>query len=44
MWPGDLENIFNRLKNLNTNFGFSSGARPFIVGEVIDHGSESISG
>ncbi|CAO1306605.1 unnamed protein product [Diamesa hyperborea] len=44
MWPGDLQNIFGRLKNLNVNFGFSSDARPFIVGEVIDHGSESISG
>lgn len=44
MWPGDLENIFGRLKNLNANFGFASNDRPFIFGEVIDHGGESISG
>jgi alpha-amylase len=42
MWPGDLQVIFGRLKNLNTEFGFSSGARPFIAQEVIDLGSEPI--
>lgn len=44
MEPRDLENIFGRLNNLNTNFGFAAGSRPFIVGEVIDHGGEAISG
>lgn len=39
MWPGDLENIFGRLNNLNTDFGFAAGSRPFIVMEVIDPGS-----
>lgn len=42
MWPGDLQNIFNRLNNLNTNYGFASGARPFITQEVIDLGGEAI--
>ncbi len=42
MWPGDLQNIYGRLKNLNTNFGFNSGARPFITQEVIDLGGEPI--
>ena len=29
MWPGDMENIFGRLKNLNTNYGFAGrGAMP----------------
>lgn len=34
-WPGDLEVIWGRLKNLNINYGFPSNARPFVVGEVI---------
>uniref|UniRef100_A0A336M993 alpha-amylase n=1 Tax=Culicoides sonorensis TaxID=179676 RepID=A0A336M993_CULSO len=42
MWPGDLQNIFGRLKNLNTALGFPSGARPYIVTEVIDLGNEPI--
>jgi alpha-amylase len=42
MWPGDLEVIFGRLKNLNTNYGFPSNARAFITSEVIDLGGEAI--
>ncbi|XP_070505320.1 alpha-amylase A-like [Chironomus tepperi] len=42
MWPGDLQNIFGRLNNLNTAHGFASGARPFITQEVIDLGGEGI--
>lgn len=42
MWPGDLQNIFGRLKNLNTNYGFSANSRPFITQEVIDLGGETI--
>jgi alpha-amylase len=44
MEPSDLQNIFGRLKNLNTNYGFAANSRAFIVGEVIDHGGEAISG
>lgn len=44
MWPEDLQNIFGRLKNLNTNYGFAANSRPFIVGEVIDNGGEAIDG
>ena len=44
MHPIDLENIFARLKPLNTNFGFASNSKAFIVGEVIDNGGEAISG
>ncbi|KAF4520997.1 hypothetical protein B566_EDAN002493 [Ephemera danica] len=43
MWPGDMDNIFKRLNNLNTDHGFASGSRPFIVQEVIDLGGEAIS-
>lgn len=42
MWPGDLEVIFGRLKNLNTNYGFPANARPFLTQEVIDLGGEAI--
>jgi len=41
MWPGDLENVFSRLNDLNSG-SFGSGNRPFIVQEVIDMGGESI--
>lgn len=44
MHPADLANIFDRLTNLNTNYGFAANSRPFIVGEVIDNGGEAISG
>lgn len=43
MWPGDLRIIYERVKNLNTAHGFPSGARPYIVQEVIDLGGEAIS-
>jgi len=43
MWPGDLKIIYDRIKNLNTNHGFPSGARPYIYQEVIDLGDEGIS-
>jgi len=38
MWPQDLEVIYNRVRNLNTAFGFAAGTRPFIFQEVIWHG------
>ncbi|XP_030641594.1 pancreatic alpha-amylase-like [Chanos chanos] len=41
MWPGDLSNVYGRLKNLNTKW-FSSGSKPFIYQEVIDLGGEPI--
>ncbi|CAG0899120.1 unnamed protein product, partial [Cyprideis torosa] len=41
MWPGDLDIIFSRLNDLNTEF-FSPGSRPFILMEVIDLGGEAI--
>lgn len=38
IWPSDLDIIYNRVRNLNTEFGFASGARPYIYQEVIDLG------
>ncbi|EAT40612.1 AAEL007675-PA, partial [Aedes aegypti] len=38
MYPHDMEVIFNRLRNLNTNFGFAPGSRAFMMQEVIDGG------
>ena len=35
MWPKDLEAIYSKLHNLNTEHGFPEGARPFIYQEVI---------
>uniref|UniRef100_W8BSY0 Alpha-amylase n=1 Tax=Ceratitis capitata TaxID=7213 RepID=W8BSY0_CERCA len=43
MWPADLQSIYNRLNNLNTEHGFAGGSRPFIYQEVIDLGGEAIS-
>jgi alpha-amylase len=43
MWPEDLEAIYGKLQNLNTNFGFKNGSRPFIYQEVIDLGGEAVS-
>ncbi|CAH1797073.1 unnamed protein product [Owenia fusiformis] len=43
MWPGDLQNIYSRLKNLNSRY-FLSNSRPFIFQEVIDMGGEPIKG
>ena len=39
MWPADLEIIFDLLRDLNTDFGFASGSRPYIYQEVIDLGA-----
>lgn len=33
MWPGDLSNVYSRLKTLNTKW-FPSGTKPFIYQEV----------
>lgn len=43
MWPEDLEIIYGRLHNLNTDHGFPANARPYIYQEVIDYGGEAIS-
>ncbi|CAO1348163.1 unnamed protein product [Diamesa hyperborea] len=43
MWPSDLKIIYNRLKNLNSSFGFPEQSHPFIYQEVIDNGGEAIS-
>lgn len=43
MWPEDLRVIYNRLKNLNTEHGFPSDARPYIYQEVVDFGGEAVS-
>uniref|UniRef100_A0A8C2KF42 Amylase alpha 2B n=1 Tax=Cyprinus carpio TaxID=7962 RepID=A0A8C2KF42_CYPCA len=41
MCPGDLTNVYGRLKTLNTKW-FPSGTKPFIYQEVIDLGGEPI--
>ncbi|RXN11361.1 pancreatic alpha-amylase-like isoform X2 [Labeo rohita] len=41
MWPGDLTNVYGRLKTLNTKW-FPTGTKPFIYQEVIDLGGEPI--
>lgn len=38
MTPSDLQYIYSQVRDLNTDFGFPSGARPFIFQEVIDLG------
>ncbi|KFD49465.1 hypothetical protein M514_09650 [Trichuris suis] len=43
MYPGDILQILNRLKKLNTEF-FPPNKCPFIVHEVIDQGPEAIKG
>ncbi|XP_017752232.1 PREDICTED: alpha-amylase 1-like [Eufriesea mexicana] len=43
MWPRDLNIIYSRLKNLNTEHGFPPNARPYVFQEVIDYGNEAIS-
>lgn len=42
MWPSDLEIIYGRLNNLNTEYGFPMNSRPFIAQEVIDLGGKGI--
>lgn len=39
MWPADLQTIFSRVKNLNTDHGFTANCRPLIYQEVIDLGN-----
>ncbi|XP_055383835.1 alpha-amylase 1-like [Condylostylus longicornis] len=41
MWPKDLKQIYENIKNLNTEF-FPRNSRPFIYQEVIDLGDENI--
>ncbi|KAK7790983.1 hypothetical protein R5R35_005217 [Gryllus longicercus] len=42
MWPADLEYIYGRVKNLNSQY-FGNNARPFFFQEVIDQtGSEAV--
>lgn len=36
MFASDMEIMFGRLNSLNTNHGFKSGSKAFIVGEVIN--------
>ena len=43
MWPEDLGVIYSRLRDLNTDHGFPSNARPYVYQEVIDMGGEAIS-
>lgn len=43
MWPMDLKNIYESLKDLNVAFSFPTNARPFIYQEVVDLGGEIIS-
>ncbi|XP_032821982.1 alpha-amylase-like [Petromyzon marinus] len=42
MWPGDIQDIVGRLKNLNSQY-FPSNSKAFIFQEVIDLGGEAIS-
>ncbi|KAI7815474.1 alpha amylase [Rhyzopertha dominica] len=42
MSPSDLEYIYSQLSDLNTDYGFDSGSRPFIYQEVIDLGGEAV--
>ena len=41
MWPGDLDIIFGKLKNLRSDI-FGAGVKPFIFQEVIDSGGEAV--
>lgn len=43
MWPADLKYMYENVKDLNTEFGFSPRSRPFFYQEVIDLGGEAIS-
>lgn len=42
MWPNDLKEIYNRLRNLNVDFGFAPNSKPYIFQEVIYYGNEAI--
>ena len=41
MWPHDLRYIYSQLKDLNTDYGFANGTRPFIYQNIIDIGEFS---
>lgn len=41
IWPPNLKEIYSRLKNLNTQYGFPESARPFIYQEVSNMGKIS---
>ena len=41
MWPGDMEAVYSRLNNLNTQW-WPAGTQPFMASEVIDRGGEPI--
>ncbi|XP_077291632.1 alpha-amylase A-like [Arctopsyche grandis] len=43
MWPKDLQVIYEKLHNLNSNHGFPQAARPYIYQEVVDLGGDDIS-
>lgn len=43
MWPTDLVNIYDELKDLNTDYDFPPKARPFIYQAVSDMGGEAVS-
>ncbi|XP_004924134.1 alpha-amylase 4N [Bombyx mori] len=42
MWPHDLKEMYNRLNNLNVDFGFLPNTKPYIYQEVIYRGNEPI--
>jgi alpha-amylase len=42
MWPISMKEILDKVDDLNPEFGFASGDRPFIFQEVIDMGGEPI--
>ncbi|KAL3280417.1 hypothetical protein HHI36_017899 [Cryptolaemus montrouzieri] len=42
IWPSDLNVIYSRLNNLNTDFGFAENSRPLIYQEVSDYGGEAV--
>lgn len=39
MCPKDLDYIYGAVKDLNPDYGFAAGARPFYFQEVIDFGN-----
>lgn len=42
MWPDQMQAIISKMDNVNPEFGFIKGSRPFIFQEVIDLGNEPI--
>lgn len=42
MYPGDIENVLDRLSFLNTDW-FPANTRPYVFMEVIDLGGEAVS-